>query len=93
MHSSLLNSQYHRSSQVILVDDNTLLVRRIAELEQEIGKLKAENQNLVKTHLLEMRNRGSKELRVVTVVCACVLVYTCVVLITRGYYIMSLSQC
>jgi hypothetical protein len=59
------------------------MVRRIAEMEQEIEKLKAENQNMVKKHLLEMRNRDSKELRVVTVVCACVLVYACVALITR----------
>jgi hypothetical protein len=69
------------------------MVRRIAEMEQEIEKLKAENQNMVKKHLLEMRNRDSKELRVVIVVCAFVLVYACVALITRGYYLMSLSQC
>jgi hypothetical protein len=59
-------------------------MRRIAELEPEIGKLKAGNQNLVKKHLLEMRNKDSKELRIVSVVCVYVLVYACVALITRA---------
>jgi hypothetical protein len=60
-----------------------MMVMKLAELEHEIEKLKAEKKHLVKKHLEEMKARDGNESRFFCVLCACVLVYACLSMISR----------
>lgn len=59
---------------------------RICELEKEVENLKLENKMMQKNHKWEMRSRDLKEVRVVCVLCGCVLLYACVAMITRAIF-------
>jgi hypothetical protein len=60
-----------------------MVVMKLAELEHDMVKLKAEKKNLVNKHLEEMKARDAKESRFSCVICACLLVYACVSMIGR----------
>jgi hypothetical protein len=59
-----------------------MMVMKLAQLEHEIEKLQAEKKNLVKKHLEEMKARDGKEFSFFSVLCACVLVYACLSMIS-----------
>jgi UDP-N-acetylmuramyl pentapeptide phosphotransferase/UDP-N-acetylglucosamine-1-phosphate transferase len=66
-----------------LHDDNAMLVRKIAAVEQELEKRKVDMKTMQKKHMEELRNREWREMMVVCTFSVCVLVYAFVTLITR----------
>jgi hypothetical protein len=60
-----------------------MMVMKLAQMEHEIEKLQAEKKMLVKKHFEEMKARDVKEFMLFSVLCACVLVYACLSMITR----------
>jgi UDP-N-acetylmuramyl pentapeptide phosphotransferase/UDP-N-acetylglucosamine-1-phosphate transferase len=66
-----------------LHDDNAMLVRKIAAVEQELEKRKVDMKTMQKKHMEELRNREWREMMVVCTFSICVLVYACVALIMR----------
>jgi hypothetical protein len=68
-----------------LHDDNAILVRKIAAVEQELEKRKVDMKKMRKKHMEELRSGDWRKMMVVCTfsICVCVLVYDCVVLIMR----------
>jgi hypothetical protein len=64
-----------------LHDDNAMLVRKIAPVEQELEKRKVDMKKMQKKHMEELRNRDWREMMVVCTFSVYVLVYA---LIIRG---------
>lgn len=71
------------AAESVLHDDNAMLVRKIAAVEQELEKRKVDMKKMQKKHMEELRNREWREMMVVCTFSVCVLVYDCVALIMR----------
>ena len=68
---------------VHVAEENRKLLNNIAELENELQREKADKRNLLKIHRAEMRFRDRKELMLLCVAAACVLIYACIALVIR----------
>ena len=58
---------------------------KLAELELELQKMKGNKNKMAKNHREEMRNKDRKEMMIFVVIAACIVMYECVALITKGF--------
>ena len=69
---------------VYVAEDNRKLLNKIAELENELQREKADKRNLLKIHRAKMRFRDKTEMMLLCVATACVLIYASIALVIRG---------
>ena len=67
-------------------EENLKLLSKIGELERELQGEKTEKRRMQKNHIEEMRYRDKKEMVVFCVLSACVVLYACIALVTRGLF-------
>ena len=66
-------------------EDAPKIANKLAVVEFEVEKLKAENEMPKKNHREDMRNRDRKEVAFMCVVSGSVVFYACVALLARGF--------
>jgi phosphopantothenoylcysteine synthetase/decarboxylase len=66
-------------------EDVEKLARKLAEVQVEVDKLKAENKMLHTNHREDMRNRDKEDMAFLCVVGSCVMLYACMSIMSAVY--------
>jgi hypothetical protein len=81
-----MNQNQNAMKRSQIEDDNLKLLRKLAEVELELKKVKIwKKKMMMKKHREELRNKDKKKMLMLLLVAACCLMYTCIVLVTRVF--------